>query len=161
MAHQLLIMKKCRLFSNQYLKLQNSQQAIGITSILAPLTANKNDLISKGFTQTEINDATVFSGFTINDTFLEQMANSSEFIKQTMDLPFPESVPYFKIISKQTYETPNKQLTMTPQEYHHKHLERIGEQAKYEILDGNHFIYLNNVDRIAKITDDVLLKANQ
>lgn len=143
------------------LKIAKFQQAIGITSILAPLTANKNDLISKGFTQTEINDATVFSGFTINDTLLEQIANSSEFIKQTMDLPFPESVPYFKIISKQTYETPNKQLKMTPQEYQHKHLERIGEQAKYKILDGNHFIYLNNVDRIAEITDDVLLKANQ
>jgi len=89
------------------------------------------------------------------------MANSSEFIKQTMDLPFPKSVPYFKIISKQTYETPNKQLKMTPQEYQHKHLERIGKHAKYEILDGTHFIYLNNVDRITEITDNVLLEGNQ
>lgn len=45
---------------------------------------------------------------------------------------------------------------MTPQEYHHKHLERIGKHAKYEILDGTHFIYLNNVDRIAEITDVLL-----
>ncbi len=143
------------------LQIAKFQQAIGITSILSPLAVNINDLISKGFTQTEINDAIVFSGFSMNDTVLKQMANSSEFIKQTMDLPFPESVPYFKIISKQTYETPNKQLKMTPQEYQHKHLERIGEHAKYEILDGTHFIYQNNVDRIAEITDDLLLKANQ
>ncbi|WP_242866771.1 alpha/beta fold hydrolase [Abyssisolibacter fermentans] len=143
------------------LKIAKFQQAIGITSILSPLAINKNDLFSKGFTQTEINDITVFSGFTINGTVLKQMANSSEFIKQTMDLPFPESVPYFKIISKHTYETPNKQLKITPQEYQHKHLERIGKHAKHEILDGNHFIYLNNVDRIAEITDDLILKTNQ
>ena len=136
------------------LQIAKLQQATGISSILSSLVVNKNDLLSKGYTEKEINDVIVFSGFSMNDTVLEQIANSSEFIKQTMDLPFPESVPYFKIISKQTYETPNKQLKkMTPQEYQHKHLDRIGEHAKYEILDGTHFIYLNNVDRIAEITD--------
>lgn len=138
------------------LKVAKLQQAVGTLSLLAPLTVNKRDLISKGFTEAEISDATIFGGFTINDNLLEQMANSSEFIKQTMDLPFPESIPYFKIISKQTYETPNKQLKVTPQIYQHQHLERIGEHAKYEVLEGNHFIYLNNVERIAKITDEVL-----
>jgi hypothetical protein len=78
-----------------------------------------------------------------------------------MDLPFPESIPYFKIISKKTYETPNKQLQMTPQEYQQNHLRRIGEHASYEILDGTHFIYLNNVDRIAKIADNLLLETTQ
>jgi hypothetical protein len=105
-----------------------------------------------------------FVGFSINDTILEQILNSAEFIKQTMDLPFPDSIPYFKVISKQTYENRNAQLkkaNMTPQEYQHKHLERIGKHVKHEILDGTHFIYLNNVDRIAKITDDLLLKEEQ
>lgn len=32
------------------------------------------------------------------------------------------------------------------------------EHAKYEILEGNHFIYINNADRIAMIVDDLLLK---
>ena len=50
---------------------------------------------------------------------------------------------------------------MTPQEYQQKHLERIGTHAKYEILDGTHFIYQNNVDRIAEITNDLLLNLNQ
>jgi hypothetical protein len=50
---------------------------------------------------------------------------------------------------------------MTPQEYQSRHLKRIGAHARYEILDGTHFIYLNNVDRIAEIADDVLLKANR
>lgn len=140
------------------------QQAAGTTSLLAPLAVNKKYLLSNGYTQKEINDMITFTGFSLNDTLLEQVLNSSEFIKQTMNLPFPESVPYFKVISKQTYETPNKQLEqakMTPQEYQYKHLKRIGEHARYEILDGSHFIYINNVDRIADITDDLLLNVNQ
>ncbi len=148
-------------FVKSILKITKFQQAVGTTSLLAPLTVNKKDLLSKGYTEKEINDAIIFAGFSLNDNVLEQISNSAEFIKQTMDLPYPESIPYFKVISKQTYETPNKQMKMTPQDYQRKHLERIGEHAKYVILDGNHFIYLNNVDQIVGITDDLLLKANQ
>ena len=137
------------------------QQAVGMLSVIAPLTANKKQLLSAGFTEKEISDILTFAGFSINNTVLEQIQSSSEFIKQTMDLPFPESVPYFKVISKKTYETPNKQLKMTPQEYQNEHLERIGKHVKYEILDGTHFIYANNVDRIAEITDNLLRKDNQ
>ena len=136
------------------------QQASGTLSFLAPLTVNKKKLLSNGFTEKEISDIITVAGFSINNTLLEQIASSSEFIKQTMDLPFPESVPYFKVISKKTYETPNKQFKMTPQEYQYKHLERIGKHVKYEILDGTHFIYANNVHRIAEITDNLLLQAN-
>jgi len=132
------------------------QQAVGTTSFIAPLTTNKKKLLSNGYTEKEINDMITFAGFSINDNFLEQLSSTPEYIKQTMDLPFPVSVPYFKVISRKTYETPNKQIKITPQEYQHKHLERIGEHVKYEILDGNHFIYLNNVDRISEITDDLL-----
>lgn len=145
-------------FVKSLLQVAKFQQGIGFTSLLAPLTVNKANLLSNGYTEKEISDMITFAGFSINSNVLEQIGNTPEFIKQTMYLPFPESIPYFKVISKQTYETPNKQLKMTPQEYQHKHLLRIGEHAKYEILDGNHFIYLNNVDRIAEITDDLLLK---
>ncbi|MDD2402155.1 MAG: alpha/beta hydrolase [Clostridia bacterium] len=139
------------------------QQATGITSLLAPLAVDKKYLLSNGYTEKEINDMITFAGFSLNDTVLEQISNSSEFIKQTINLPYPEYIPYIKVISKQTYETPNKQLKaikMTPQEYQHKHLERIGEHAKYEIFDGTHFIYINNVNRITEIADGLLLKAN-
>lgn len=137
------------------------QQALGTTSVLASLTANKSLLYTNGYTEKEINDLIIFAGFSLNDNVLEQITNSSEFIKQTIALPFPESIPYFKVISKKTYETPNKQLNMTPQEYQLQHLARIGAHAKYEILDGTHFIYMNNRERIAEICDDVLLTANE
>ena len=137
------------------------QQSVGTLSIIAPLTTKKKQLLSNGYTEKEINDMITFAGFSMNDNVIEQIANSAEFVKQTIDLPYPESVPYFKVISKKTYETPNKQLKMTPQEYQHNHLERIGKHVKYEILDGTHFIYANNVDNIAEIVDNFLLMANQ
>lgn len=135
------------------------QQVIGTLSIMALLTVNKKYLRSNRYTEKEINNAITFGGFLMNDTVLKQMLSTPECIRQTMNLPFPNSIPYFKVISQKTYETPNKQIKMTPQEYQHKHLKRIGEQAKYEILDGTHFIYINNVDRIAEITDDFLLES--
>lgn len=144
-------------FLRYILPIAKVQQVIGITSIIAHLTANKKSLFKIGYTEKELNDIALFAGFSINNTLLKQILNSGEFIKETMNLPFPKSVPYFKIISKQTYERPNKQLKITPQEYQIQHLKRVGEHAKYEILEGSHFIYLNNIDNIAEITDNFLL----
>ena len=58
--------------------------------------------------------------------------------------------------SRDTYEKPNRQLKITPQEYQHQHLAKIGAPAQFEILDGNHFIYHNNAGRIAELTDAFL-----
>lgn len=142
---------------NMVLPIAKFQQGTGTMSILASLVTNKENLLSNGYTQKDINDCIAYAGFSMNDTVLEQISNSSEFIKQAMELPYPESVPYFKIISKDTYETPIKsKVKMTPQEYQEGHLERIGEHAQFEILEGTHFIYLNNVDKISEITDGFL-----
>ena len=146
-------------FVKPMLKVAKFQQFIGLTSGLAPLAVNKKQLLSNGYTEKEIADMLVFTGFSINDTMLEQVAETAEFIKQTMALPFPASVPYFKVISKRTYEASNPQLKkagMTPQDYQRRHLDRIGSHAQYEILNGTHFIYLNNADRIAQILDGVV-----
>jgi pimeloyl-ACP methyl ester carboxylesterase len=140
------------------------QQAIGMTSLLAPLAVKRGFLLANGYTTKEISDMIFFAGFSVNNAVLEQMANSAEFIKQTMALPFPASIPYFKAISRQTNDRPNPQLKQfhpTPQEYQRKHLERIGAHAKYEILDGTHFIYVNNAARIAEIADAALLDEGQ
>ncbi|WP_010297601.1 alpha/beta fold hydrolase [Clostridium senegalense] len=147
-------------FLRYILPIAKVQQVIGITSIIAHLTGNKKSLFKIGYTKKELNDIALFAGFSINNTLLEQILNSGEFINETMKLPFPKSVSYFKVISKQTYEKPNKQLKITPQEYQIQHLKRVGEHAKYEILEGSHFIYLNNIDKITEITDNFLLKIN-
>jgi len=109
-----------------------------------------------GYTEEEIDHMLLFAGFSVNDTLLEQMARGDEFVAQTKALAYPPEVPYFKVISRQTYETPNKQLSITPQEYQMEHLKRIGPHATYEVLEGTHFIYQTNVERIASIVDEVL-----
>lgn len=147
-------------FLRYILPIAKFQQAIGLTSIIAPLTVNKRSLTEIGYTEKEIADMITFAGFSVNNSLLEQMLNSAEFVKETMNLEFPKSIPYFKVISKETYETPNKQLKITPEEYQHQHLQRIGGHAQYEILEGNHFIYLNNIDKISEITDTFLNKTN-
>ncbi len=127
------------------------QQSLGTSALLAPLISNRKRLSAQGYSDKEISDMIAFAGFVINDNVVEQMANTVEFIKAANALPYPASVPYMKIISRQTYETPNPQLKTTPQEYQRRHLERIGTQARYEILEGNHFIFLNNAENIAAI----------
>ena len=140
-------------FVKSLLGVAKFQQAIGFTSIVAPIATNKGKLLSIGYTEKEISDLIVYAGFSMNDNTLAQIANTTDYIKDANKLTYPENVPYFKIISRKTYETKNSQIKITPQEYQEQHLARIGDQAKYEILEGTHFIYLNNVDRISEIVE--------
>lgn len=132
------------------------QQASGFTSVLAPLVTNKKELFSYGYTEKEVNDLIDFSGFSINNNVLDEMKNTTEYIKTTNAKPYPTSVPYYKIISKQTYETKNSQIKLSPEVYQQEHLQRVGATEQYTILDGTHFIYLNNVDKIRSITDEFI-----
>lgn len=146
---------------NAVLPIVKIQQSLGATSILSTLVVNKSKSMAAGYTEKEISDIVTFSGFAMNDNSLEQLRTSGETIKEVMDLPFPESVAYFKIISRDTFEKPNKQLKISPQDYQFEHLKRIGEHAGYEVLDGNHFIYHNNEVRISEIVAELLSKINQ
>ena len=143
-------------FVKSLLGVAKFQQAIGFTSIAAPIATNKDNLLSIGYTEKEISDLIYFAGFSMNDNTLDQIASSTYNIKDASKLPYPGNVPFFKIISRKTYETKNSQIKITPQEYQEQHLARIGDQGKYDILDGTHFIYFDNVDQISEITDEFL-----
>ena len=143
-------------FVKAVLPVAKFQQATGLTAVAASLATNRKSLRAEGYSDAEISDMVAFAGFTVNDTLVEEIANSAEFIRQAKELPYPASIPYFKIIARKTWETRNPQLKMSPEDYQRRHLERIGPQARYEILDGSHFIWLGNVDRIAAIVDEVL-----
>ena len=127
-------------------------QAAGIVSLLALITTNKKKLASHGYSKKEIEDSILFAGFSMNKNLIDQMLYSGDHVKTTKEMPFPASVPFLKIISRDTYETANKQLKMTPQEYQEQHLKRVGSNARYEILEGNHFIHANNAQRIAGLS---------
>jgi pimeloyl-ACP methyl ester carboxylesterase len=141
---------------NAVIPLAKIQQASGLTALLGSIITNRTLLRSYGYSEQEIADMIIFAGFSVNDTLLEQIKGSMDFVREVKELRYPATVPYLKIISRDTYEKPNKQLKITPQEYQHQHLAKIGPAARYEILDGNHFIYWNNAGRIAELTRDFL-----
>lgn len=151
-------------FVKAILPVSKIQQALGVTSILGPLTVNRQDLLANGYTEKEINDSLIYVGFSMNATTFAQIANSAEFIKQTLEFPFPVDIPYLKLIARQTYETSNaqlKQMNLTPEEYQFYHLARIGAQAEYQIIDGNHFIYVHHAGQIADLTKAFLLEVGK
>lgn len=143
-------------FVSALLPIAKLQQTLGATSLLGPLVTNRKNALGLGYTEEELDHMLLFAGFSVNDTLLEQIGHGNEYVFETKALAYPSEVPYFKVISKQTYETPNKQLRITPQEYQMEHLARIGPEAKYEVLEGTHFIYQTNVDRITQIVGEVL-----
>lgn len=144
-------------FVKSLLGVAKAQQAIGLTSVLAPLTANKTKLLSYRYTEKEIDDMIAFAGFSINDNVLDQMRNTAEYVKTANGKPYSTNVPYYKIISKQTYETKNNQIKLSPEVYQQEHLQRVGATENYVVLEGTHFIYLNNAEKIRDITDEFLL----
>ncbi|HBN83754.1 MAG TPA: alpha/beta hydrolase [Clostridiales bacterium] len=134
------------------------QQAIGFNSIWAVIGTNRKKLASYSYTRKEINDLIIYAGFAINDNSLEQIARSTEYIKETNQLVYPDTVPYLKFISGQTYETKNFQIKQSPADYQKEHLARVKAESNYEVLEGNHFIYLNNENRILELTEAFLRK---
>lgn len=143
-------------FVKAILPVAKFQQAIGLTAVAASLATNRKSLRAEGYSDAEIRDMIAFAGFTVNDSLIEEIAGSAEFIREAKELPYPASIPYLKVIARKTYETPNPQMKMSPEDYQRRHLERIGPQARFEILDGSHFIWLGNIDRIAAIADGLL-----
>lgn len=144
-------------FVKSLLGVAKVQQTIGLTSVLASLTANRTKLLSYGYTEKEVNDLIIFAGFSMNDNVLDQMRNTAEYVETANAKPYPDSVPYYKIISKQTYKTKNSQIKLSPEDYQQEHLQRVGATENYVVLEGMHFIYLNNAEKIRDITDEFLL----
>lgn len=148
-------------FVKSLLGVAKIQQNVGFNSLVAFIAANKHQLLSYGYTGKEISDLITYAGFPMNNNTLEQMANTTEFIKAANKLRYPNTVPYFKIISKQTYVTKNSQIKISPEEYQHEHLARVGADKSYEIMEGSHFIYLNNIKHISEVTDEFLTKVKE
>lgn len=119
------------------------------------LTTNKKQWIDEyGYTEKEVDDYIIYQGFAINDNLIETSINTDVLLNDVMAVEYPAEVPFYKIISEQTY-TQNAG-NMTGEEYQMGHLKRVGAENSYTVLEGTHFIYRNNVEEICKITKDFL-----
>jgi hypothetical protein len=54
-------------FVKSLLGVAKFQQAIGFTSLMAPIATNKGKLLSRGYTEKEISDMIVYAGFSMNN----------------------------------------------------------------------------------------------
>ena len=133
------------------------QQATGLTRLTAKL-APDTKLIENGYTEKEKADYKKFLYHTINDTMIDQSLRLMDNVKEVNKIPFPEDIPVLKIISRQTINGIAKKDKDDGMGYQNAHLNRLGKNASYEILDATHFVYQTKVDEIKELTDQFLAK---
>ena len=131
------------------------QQATGITRLLFKLVPDTK-LLENGYSQKEIKDYRMFNYHLINKTMINQELFFMENIKGVNGLPFPENIPVLKIIPQDTLDSMAKKDKEAGMEYQKKHLNRLGEKASYEVLEGTHFIYQKQVDEIVRLINKFL-----
>ena len=119
------------------------------------LTTNKKQWMDEyGYTEKEVDDYIIYQGFAINNNLIETSISTDVLIKDVMALEYPIEVPYHKIISEYTYT--HNAGNISGEQYHMEHLERVGAEDSYTILDGTHFIYRNNAEEIGRIVKEFL-----
>lgn len=104
--------------------------------------------LKNGYTKKEIDDYKKYKSYCINDTIIGQAEGATDCIREVKDLPVPNDIPVLKIIAKQTLDGSDD---LSRQK---KHINRLGKNAKYVVLDGNHYIYYNQREEISRLTDN-------
>lgn len=121
-----------------------------VLNFISDQTLEKNGYsINNGYTQKEIDDFKKYMNYSINDTNIEQLKNTFTCVQEVKDLQFPESVPVLKIIASESNDMRQEE-----------HLKRLGNNASSLVLDGTHFIYHNQSEKISKLTDQFIDELN-
>ncbi|MCR1955965.1 alpha/beta hydrolase [Clostridioides mangenotii] len=121
-----------------------------LLSFISDETLEKNGYsINNGYTQKEIDDIKKYMNYSMNNTIIEQLENTFTSVQEVKDLPIPESVPILKIIASENNDKRQEE-----------HLKRLGNNASSVVLDGTHFIYHNQTEKISKLTDQFIDKLN-
>lgn len=107
-----------------------------------------------GYTEKEVEDYLIFSGFMVNDNLIETSANTDLLIREVMDLELPEGILCYKFISGDVYD--KNVGNMTGEQIQLDHLAHIGAEDSWCVLEGSHFIYREHWEEIAGITREFL-----
>ncbi|WP_291580321.1 alpha/beta fold hydrolase [Clostridium sp. UBA6640] len=140
-------------------------QEISLLPLMIKRTPGSLLMTENGYTQKEIDDYKKHIDYAINDTKIEQIENLYNYVREVKDLPFPKDIPVLKIIAKQTTEkvVPFKDENMKKIfeymgsiEFQKDHLQRLGDNASYVILDGSHLIYREQAEEIIRLADEFI-----
>ncbi len=129
------------------------QQAIGLARLYNPIIVSSVLSMNEknGYTKKEADDYTKFFNHSYNDTVIDQLSQLNENIEEVMNMGFPSEVPVLKIVASGTAK--GKQ---TGEVYQNAHINRLGANARWIEIKGNHFIYHGNVVAIRNATDSFL-----
>lgn len=131
------------------------QQATGFSRLVSSLVP-ETKLIENGYTEKEQADYKLFTYFGGNDTVIDQAMLFGDNIQEVMNLKFPETVPVLKLIASNTLKVMGKKNKDAGMDYQTSHLNRLGQNASYKIIEGSHMIYQTQSDAIKQYTDEFL-----
>ena len=134
-------------------RLGKLQQAVGLARPLNPILVSSTLGINEknGYAPAEAASYTKFMNHYYNDTVADQLWRLNENIKELMGLPFLSGIPVLKLVAGETLR--GKQ---TGEAYQNAHMARLGASAKWQTIEGNHFIYHGHVKEIHDAVDQFL-----
>lgn len=129
------------------------QQAIGLARPFNPIVVSSVLGINEknGYTRKEIDDYTRFMNHYYNDTVANQLSRLNENIKEIMGMSFPGHIPVLKLVASET--AAGKQ---SGDSYQNAHISRLGPNAKWVIIEGNHYLYHGHIKDICSAANDFL-----
>lgn len=134
------------------------QQAIGLTRLLGKSSTGTRTT-ENGYTEKELLDYKRFNCHLVNNTIINQSNFLMKDLEEVNALDFPRSIPVLKILSTQTLTAMGKCSEEEGMVYHNLHLDKLGENASYKVIDSSHFMYHTNVDDISDFTNEFLNKS--
>ncbi len=129
------------------------QQAIGLSRFINPILVSSVLKINEdnGYTIKEIKDYTKFINHCYNDTIVDQLFLFNKNIEELMNMDFPNKIPVLKLVASETAKRKH-----TGEKYQNAHISRLGDNAQWTIIDGNHLIYHEHIEEIYHLTNDFL-----
>lgn len=131
-------------------KLSQVQQATGFNRIINSFVVPRLLKESNGYTKEEISAYGRFMNHGGNDTIVDQGVRFYDNVIQVMGMDFPRDVPVLKIV-------PTGTIKQVGEEYQRNHINKLGENARYVIFEGSHFVYHTNISEIYQTTVQFLM----
>ncbi|MCG3088519.1 alpha/beta fold hydrolase [Sporosarcina cyprini] len=127
-------------------------QETGVNRIINGLLPSEQT-VENDYTEKEISDNRLFSYHVVNDTIINQISSLNDNINEVNSIVFPAEVPVLKLISSVS----QKQLK-NGEEIQKDHVNRLGTNAEFQIIDGSHGFYQTHVTEICDATKNFLDK---
>jgi pimeloyl-ACP methyl ester carboxylesterase len=126
-------------------RLATVPQVTGVNRILNRFVVPRLLRKKRGYTDREIRDYRTFINRAFNDTVIDQNIRFPDNVREVMQLEFPDTIPVLKLVPKGT-------LKRIGDDYQRDHMRRLGPNATYQIVEGSHFVYHTNPERILEAT---------